>query len=168
MKIAFVFYEYPPDTADGGIATYLRQAARLLSARGHHVEVFAGARGREGTFDDGDSVTVHRIACPDGERARFYRPVATAFEQRHAEVGFDVVEGADYLADARDIPACCPDIPLVVRLHTGTYLLNRLNRPYVSPILKLRVLLGAWRRGMRPLLVLRQGPRRGAAARARR
>jgi len=145
-----VFYEYPPDTADGGIATYLWQAARLLCGRGHHVEVFAGARGREGTFDEGDGVTIHRIACADGERARFYRPVATAFEQRHAEVGFDVVEGADYLADARDIPAYCPDIPLVVRLHTGTYLLNRLNRSHVSPILKLRVLLGAWRHGMRP------------------
>jgi glycogen synthase len=150
VKIAFVFYEYPPDTADGGIATYLWQAARLLCARGHHVEVFAGARGREGRFDDGDGVIVHRIACADGERARFYRPVATAFEQRHAEVDFDVVEGADYLADARDIPACCPEIPLVVRLHTGTYLLNRLNRPYASPIFKLRVLLGAWRRKMRP------------------
>jgi len=150
VKIAFVFYEYPPDTADGGIATYLRQAARLLCARGHHVEVFAGARGREGTFDDGDGVIVHRIACPDGERNRFYRPAAAAFELRHAEIGFDVVEGAEYLADARDIPACCPEIPLVVRLHTGTYLLRRFNRPYVSPIVRLRVLLGTLRRGTRP------------------
>ena len=149
MKIAFVFYEYPPDTADGGIATYLRQAARMLCARGHHVEVFAGARGREGTFDDGDGVTVHRIPCPDG-RARFYQPVAAAFQQRHAQVGFDVVEGAEYLADARDIPACCPDIPLVVRLHTGTYLLNRLNRPHFSSMLNLRVLRGAWRQWIRP------------------
>ena len=148
MKIAFVFYEYPPDTADGGIATYLRQAARMLCARGHQVEVFAGARGREGTFDDGDGITVHRIACPDG-RARFHRPVAAAFQQRHARVGFDVVEGADYLADSRDIPAYCPEIPLVVRLHTGTYLLNRLNRPHVSSMFKLRVLRGNWRQWMR-------------------
>jgi len=148
MKIAFVFYEYPPDTADGGIATYLRQAARMLCARGHHVEVFAGARSREGTFDDGDGITVHRIACPDG-RARFHRPVAAAFQQRHARVGFDVVEGADYLADSRDIPACCPEIPLVVRLHTGTYLLNRLNRPHLSSMFTLRVLRGAWQQWMR-------------------
>ena len=148
MKIAFVFYEYPPDTADGGIATYLRQAARMLCARGHQVEVFAGARGREGTFDDGDGIIVHRIACPDG-RARFHRPVAAAFQQRHARVGFDVVEGADYLADSRDIPACCPEIALVVRLHTGTYLLNRLNRPDLSSVFKLRVLRGAWRQLLR-------------------
>jgi glycosyltransferase involved in cell wall biosynthesis len=148
MKIAFVFYEYPPDTADGGIATYLGQVARMLCARGHHVEVFAGARGREGTFDDGDGITVHRIACPDG-RARFHRPVAAAFQQRHARVGFDVVEGADYLADSRDIPAYCPEIPLVVRLHTGTYLLNRLNRPHLSSMFNLRILRGAWRQWMR-------------------
>jgi glycogen(starch) synthase len=148
MKIAFVFYEYPPDTADGGIATYLRQAARMLCARGHQVEVFAGARGREGTFDDGDGITVHRIACPDG-RARFHRPVAAAFQQRHARVGFDVVEGAEYLADSRDIPAWCPEIPLVVRLHTGTYLLNRLNRPHWSSMLELRAPRGAWRQWMR-------------------
>jgi glycogen(starch) synthase len=148
MKIAFVFYEYPPDTADGGIATYLRQVARMLCARGHQVEVFAGARGREGTFDDGDGITVHRIACPEG-RARFHRPVAAAFQQRHARVGFDVVEGAEYLADSRDIPAHCPEIPLVVRLHTGTYLLNRLNRPHVSSMFKLRVLRGALPQWMR-------------------
>ena len=148
VKISFVFYEYPPDTADGGIATYLRQAARVLCARGHQVEVFAGARDREGTFDDGDGITVHRIACADG-RAHFYRPVAAAFHQRHAAVGFDVVEGADYLADARDIPARCPEIPLVVRLHTGTYLLNRLNRPHVSSMFKLRVVRDNWRQWMR-------------------
>ena len=148
MKIAFVFYEYPPDTADGGIATYLRQAARMLSARGHHVEIFAGARDRQGAFDDGDGITVHRIASPDG-RARFHQPVAAAFQQRHAKVGFDVVEGADYLADARDIPACCPAIPLVVRLHTGTYLLNRLNRPHVSSMFTSGVVRGTWRQWLR-------------------
>ncbi len=67
MKIAFVFYEYPPDTADGGIATYLRQAARMLCARGHQVEVFAGARGREGTFDDGDGITEEGGDCDDAD-----------------------------------------------------------------------------------------------------
>jgi glycogen synthase len=41
MRIAFVSHEYPPDTAFGGIATYVRQAATLLAGRGHSVEVFA-------------------------------------------------------------------------------------------------------------------------------
>jgi hypothetical protein len=35
MRIAFVSHEYPPDTAFGGIATYVRQAATLLA--GIHV-----------------------------------------------------------------------------------------------------------------------------------
>lgn len=36
MKIAFISYEYPPpDAAYGGIATYVRQAARMLASPGH-------------------------------------------------------------------------------------------------------------------------------------
>ncbi|MEH2108257.1 glycogen/starch synthase [Nostoc sp.] len=49
MKIAFISYEYPPDTAYGGIATYLYQAARVLQQRGHLVEVFAGSTYRTTT-----------------------------------------------------------------------------------------------------------------------
>lgn len=44
MKIAFITFEYPPDTADGGIATYVKQAANMLQLRGNQVEVFAASR----------------------------------------------------------------------------------------------------------------------------
>jgi glycogen synthase len=49
MKIAFISYEYPPDTSYGGIATYVKQASQLLCQRGHHVEVFAASPDRCGT-----------------------------------------------------------------------------------------------------------------------
>ena len=48
MRIAFISYEYPPDTAAGGIATYARQAAHMLRDRGHAVEVFAASPHRTG------------------------------------------------------------------------------------------------------------------------
>ena len=38
MKIAFIGYEYPPDTAKVGIATYVYQAAKMLHKRGHPQE----------------------------------------------------------------------------------------------------------------------------------
>jgi glycogen synthase len=43
MKIAFISYEYPPDTAVGGIATYVYHAAKMMNERGHNVEVFAAS-----------------------------------------------------------------------------------------------------------------------------
>jgi glycogen synthase len=38
MKIALISYEYPPDTSDGGIATYVQQASRMLQKRDHALE----------------------------------------------------------------------------------------------------------------------------------
>jgi hypothetical protein len=72
MKIAFISYEYPPDSAHGGIATYMHQAARMMSGRGHHVEVFAGSRHRSGTFCE-DGVLVHRLI--EECHMDFYGPV---------------------------------------------------------------------------------------------
>ena len=60
MNIAFISYEYPPDTAYGGIATYVHQAAMMLSRRGHHVEVFSGSPHRTGTENE-ECLLVHRI-----------------------------------------------------------------------------------------------------------
>ena len=43
MRIAYISFEYPPDNVAGGIATYVHQAAHLMVARGHGVEVFAAS-----------------------------------------------------------------------------------------------------------------------------
>jgi glycogen(starch) synthase len=125
MHIAFVTYEYPPDTSDGGIATYTQQAVRMLRARGHSVEVFAASRERTGTFPDGD-IPVHRVLAP-GQKGEFGELIAPVFARRHAVESFDVVEGPDFNADAREVIRSVPDIPLVVRLHTPRYLATALN-----------------------------------------
>ena len=69
MKIALISYEYPPDTAYGGIATYVEQAARMLSERGHYVEVFAGSERRAQSSDESGILT-HRILEHDPARLR--------------------------------------------------------------------------------------------------
>lgn len=127
MKIAFISYEYPPDTADGGIATYVHQASRMLAQRGHQVEVFCGSRVRTETAHQ-DGVLVHRLEVHDFKK--FAEPVGKAFADRHREVGFDVLEGPDFGADAREAVRLVPNIPLVLKLHTPSRLLLQLNYRY--------------------------------------
>ena len=67
MRIAFVSYEYPPDTAYGGIATYVYQAAKMLRERGHQVEVFAASPNRAGTETE-NGFLVHRTNVKEQQK----------------------------------------------------------------------------------------------------
>ncbi len=124
MHIAFISYEYPPETPNGGIATYVQQAARMLHGRGHEVEMFAGSPTRDAVINTA-GLRVHRVYVE--RRADFAGAVAEVFARRHSIAPFDVAEGPDYDADARHAIARAPDVPLVVRLHTPAYLAAALN-----------------------------------------
>lgn len=129
MRVAFISYEYPPDTADGGIATYIRQAAIMLSNRGHMVEVFAGSLSRQETYND-DGVIVHTL---QGSRYDdFPGRAGAAFAARHRIVGFDVLEGPEYEAGAAGAVRLVPEMPLVIKLHTPWYLIEKMNSPVRS------------------------------------
>lgn len=147
MKIAFISYEYPPDTADGGIATYVQQAASMLQLRGNQVEVFAASRQRSGTETEPSGVVVHRI---EHQRARvdFAQPIAQMFANRHQKIGFDVLEGPDYDADSRIAVQLVPEIPLVVKLHTPCVILNQFKQPSLEEVVRKKISL--YRRGIKP------------------
>jgi glycogen synthase len=147
MKIALITYEYPPDTALGGIATYAKQAAHMLQHREHQVEVFTASFDRSGMAEE-SGVIVHRIQLPN--RSEFAREIAPVFARRHQVVGFDVLEGPDYGADAAIAAQQVPDIPLVVKLHTPTYLAGWANYILPSWPVRARITLGALRRGKLP------------------
>jgi glycogen(starch) synthase len=136
MHIAFISYEYPPDTAAGGIATYVKQAASVLSSRGHQVEVFAASKTRSSTENE-NGVLVHRLqdlrAEGDGT-GDFAVRIAPVFAQRHKAAAFDVLEGPEYRAEACDAVRLVPDIPLVVKLHTPSYLLRSMNTALYGPV----------------------------------
>lgn len=140
MRIAFVSYEYPPDTADGGIATYVRQAARGMHGRGHSVEVFAGSRQRTAVVIE-EGIQVHRVQVENPQD--FAAQIAPVFARRHAQAGFDVLEGPDYNADARYIVRLVPEIPLVIKLHSPLFLAGwiqaSLNRPTLRQKLRTRL-----------------------------
>lgn len=136
MHVAFISYEYPPDTASGGIATYIKQAASVLTSRGHQVEVFTASKTRTGTENE-NGILVHRLqdlsADADGT-GEFPARVGPLFAQRHAAAAFDVLEGPEYRAEAREAVRLVPDIPLVVKLHTPSYLLRSMNTALYSPV----------------------------------
>lgn len=147
MKVAFVSYECPPE-AGGGIGTYIQQAADMLAARGHHVEVFAGSTDRTGTDDRANGVTVHRVAAPD--RRKFPSLIAPVFAARHRAVGFDVLEGPDYLAEAAESRVAAPDVPYIAKLHTSLLFVRQIEREVLGPVGRLRARWAAWRRGLPP------------------
>ncbi len=147
MKIAFISYEYPPDTAYGGIATYIYQAARILQRRGHHVEVFVGSPHRCGTETE-DGIIVHQIV--EKNRQEFSEHIGRIFAERHTTVKFDVLEGPEISAEARGAVELVPDIPLVVKLHTPSFLIGQLNYVQPSFLMKARRYIGALRRGSKP------------------
>jgi glycogen(starch) synthase len=126
MKIAMITYEYPPDTANGGIATYVYQAAKMLAERGNVVEVFAGSHTRE-TSDLENGVLVHRFNVK--KHLDFAAAIVKKFIERNEAEAFDVIEGPDFKADARAVVAACPSVPYVVKLHTPVAVLWQIERP---------------------------------------
>lgn len=147
MKIAFINFEYPPDTAYGGIATYVQQAANMLQLRGNQVEVFAASRQRSETQIEPSGVVVHWLKH-ESLKVDFAQPIAEVFAKRHREIGFDVLEGPDYGADSRFAVQLVPDIPLVIKLHTPYAIVCQLDKPSLKKTLRRK--LDFYRRGISP------------------
>jgi glycogen synthase len=147
MKIAFISYEYPPDTSVGGISTYVYQAANMMTSRGHHVEVFCGSTSST-SVEIQSGFIVHRVRVDI--RKDFPKLIVESFIERHRMIKFDVLEGPDLGAEARYAVVQAPDIPFVVKLHTPRFLVDRFN--YVAPSIKSRIrwYIGSLRRGRIP------------------
>lgn len=144
MRIALISYEFPPDTAFGGIASYTHETARMLASGGHDVEVFcAGHTARSVSIENG--VLVHTV--PDLDKDRFAESLLPVFSARHAAHPFDVAESPEIYGDARAVRRAFPGLPLLVKLHTPTFLCSRLNRVPLTFAAKLRFAFGALRRG---------------------
>ena len=126
MRIAYISYEYPPDSSNGGVATYAAQAARMMARRGHEVEVFASSPRRFGRFES-NGIVEHWIR--ETNRQQFGIVAGHVFAARHAEKPFDVLEGPEYNAEARKAVELKPTVPLVVKMHTPSLMIETLNAP---------------------------------------
>lgn len=144
MKIAFITYEYPPDTGKGGIGTYTRQMAMLLLSAGIEVHVFGGSHTREQIEVD-EGIYLHRVFCVSPHD--FRNKVMPVFRKEHEKSPFDLIESAEIHANALEIKKAYPLIKLIVRLHAPDCLVESLKKRYVPLQSKLRYTLGAIKRG---------------------
>lgn len=143
-RIAFITYEYPPDTGKGGIGTYTSQTACMLAKAGWEVHVFAASNHRTAT-ETNVNLTIHLIKSPNPDRFRY--DVVPAFISQHQQTSFHLVESPEINSNASEVKKRIPALTLVVRLHAPNSLVERLKKKYVPFIAKLRFLLGALRRG---------------------
>lgn len=144
MKIAFISYEFPPETAYGGVATYVFQATKVLAERGNQVEVFCPSLSKEDNTTEENGLLVHRIKS---DRDNFRQAIVNKFTERHEAVQFDIVESPEYGADGIEVFKKFPNLTSVVKTHTPTYLLDIIN-PMHAPdaVSKVKMVLGAVRR----------------------
>ena len=144
MRIAFITYEYPPDIAQGGIATYVQQAAKILFNRGNDVEIFCASHTRD-ISELIDGINVHR--CKVNNPIQFQTACVKIFTIRHLLKAFDVMESPEINANAIKLKEKFPAIPLVVKLHMPLYVQMKLFNFYTSFFTKCRFFLGGLRRG---------------------
>lgn len=128
MHLGFVSYEYPPDTGQGGIATYVQQVTNLLSDRGVEIDVVVASPTRSGALRLAPTLRLHFVICTS--REEFIRRSPDALALLHAKFPFDGIECPEYGAEARFIREKLPQVKLWVKLHTPSYLVKRLNDRY--------------------------------------
>ena len=143
MRIAFITYEFPPDTGKGGIGTYTQQAAEMLAKENWDVHVFCGSLHRNASSLV-NAVNIHWVKCNSPQD--FTQQVLPAFTAEHSNREFQVTECPEIHGNAAAIKNAFPQLPLVVRLHAPGWLVEHFKKRYISFWAKLRYVLGALRR----------------------
>ena len=138
MRIAFFSYEYPRETGGGGIGTYLKLISELLIQTGHTVTVFTATK-RINAYWESESV----FRIPSGTWEDFDRTLPEYFIPIHKHVPYDIAECTDYKGCGLSVKRLLPDLPIVVRLHTPSFLIDRLQYREMPFHAKFRYFFGA-------------------------
>ena len=126
-NIAFVSYEYPPDTGFGGIATYVYQIANAFAKREIKVFVVCGTKNKS-TFTQTGNLAIFKIHSKTQSEFHLLAPKKLA--EIHNKEKLEIIEVPDFGGDGLNIKKHMPDVPLIVKLHTPTYLVKKLNNYY--------------------------------------
>ncbi|HUA02491.1 MAG TPA: glycosyltransferase family 4 protein [Solirubrobacteraceae bacterium] len=127
MRILFVSQEFPPETAWGGIGTYVDVLSEALATKGMEVHVLSAVNGQHAGTVSRAGVTVHRVRAPHvpgpgrvapeaWTRILLAATVARAIDRLRIEP--DVVECPEWKAEGLAL-ALRGTRPLVVRLHSS-------------------------------------------------
>ena len=136
LNIAYISYEYPTKTGGGGIGTYVFQISEALAGLGHHIEVFCGS---DATYIETTSggVIINYI---DSVAGNFRTNVLKTFLKKHQVIKFDLIESAEYGADALEIKKQMPNLPLVVKLHAPGFIFETFSDFFLQYQIKKNVL----------------------------
>lgn len=148
MRIAYITYEFPPDTGKGGIGTYCNQVSEMMAKAGWDVHVFAGSSFRQSN-ENTNGVTIHRIKSSDPHT--FTKAVVRVFTAEHTLMPFDLIEAPEIHSNYKEIVNLFPELPLIIRLHAPNQLVERLKKKYIPLSRKIRFVLGSFVR-LRPNL----------------
>lgn len=115
MRIVYISFEYPPDNANGGIATYTYQISNAMANIGNHeVHVVCGSPSRN-IVEKRGNLTIHRLQY---RSSNDFKPLlALKLLDIHNSGKIDIIESPDYRSDGLIAKTNLPDVPLVVRLH---------------------------------------------------
>lgn len=130
MNVCFISAEYPPETAWGGIGTYIHALAHGLARHGHTVHVIT-ATSLHDRKDVTDGVTVHHVATRRWPLPAMLRrrgaglwallerslTVQRYLRRLQQTARFDVVEATNWGVEALFL-SMRPPAPLVVRVST--------------------------------------------------
>lgn len=144
IRIAFITPEAPPFSG-GGIATFINNITKGLNDEEVFCEVFCPAVNDVTTITTLNGVTFHRIAT--SSISDFSTDVIPYFNNRHLEKKFTIVESCEIHASLFHLlKQKQKDIKYVVRVQMPAVYQSWLNDYYESRWLKLRYVLGAFRR----------------------
>ncbi|RZL69646.1 MAG: glycosyltransferase family 1 protein [Pedobacter sp.] len=141
MRIAYISYEHPFGIDGGGIGTYIGIISEVMSEKNHCVEVFSGSRDAVAQIRNINNYKLHLI--PTKSKNSFKDDVLEYFSKIHDHKPFDIIETAEYSADGLNIKKKFMDLPMVVRLHTPSYIVKSLNDNNNSLKQRLRFIIGA-------------------------
>ena len=153
MNICFKSKEYTPETALGGIGTFVKAKAEELVKQGHQVHVISFAPEKE-NIKKKKGVVIHRV------RTSFFgfRKIKRVFSFAYSKLGFEVIDNLIYSLrvkekylelnkeikfDVVEVPEFRAEgfflsfeskVPLVTRLHTSTYLAGNFDKHYLNLI----------------------------------
>jgi glycosyltransferase involved in cell wall biosynthesis len=140
MRIAYISYEHPLSIGTGGIGTYVSQIGKVMAARNHDTEIFCGSLAETPSYIEMNGYRLNLIPCKN--KTLFKNAVIVVFAERHSIRRFELIESPEFGADGLEIKKKFPEIPLVVKLHTPSFLVSRLNAYKNGILQKLRFLAG--------------------------
>ena len=130
MRICLISREYPPETHIGGIASYTYKTASALARLGHEVHVVTAAW-KPGADYEENGVQVHRFQEPrvKPRELQALAPARMVAKTIASIPGrFDLVQACEWGGEAFWYTLTPGHAPLVTRLATPLFLVERLNQ----------------------------------------